>query len=132
MACSSLRHMQNAMIKLLLAKPLHASKAADEKGVPLVLSKAIYEDSASAGKRHKADPDRNQFDAFRDTWLFFWEHTVQPAAKITERRLHKRKGWPAIWKCIEVFREQDRLGRKCELQGEVGELAEDQRQELLF
>ena len=103
---------QNALIKLLLFKPLRASEDVDEQGVPLDPFEALYKHSAPDGKRHKADPDRNPYDAFRDTWLWCWKHTVLPGARAAEEKLNKRKEPPTIWEWQEVFRELERLVRK--------------------
>ena len=101
---------KNALIKLLLFKPLHALEEMDAQGNPLDSFEALYKHSGTAGKRHKGDPQRNPYDAFRDTWQLYWQQTVLPGARAAEEKLHRRKEWPTIWECQEVFRELERPG----------------------
>ena len=102
---------KNALIKLLLFKPLHDFPDMDEQGNPMDPFETLYKLSARAGKRHKRDPDRNPYDAFLDTWKKFWEHAVLPGAQAAKQKLNKRMGWPTIWECEEVFLALMKLAR---------------------
>jgi hypothetical protein len=94
---------KNALIKLLLFKPLHAEAEIDEQGNPTDPYEQLYKHRPCAGKHHKGDPDTNPYDAFVDTWRHYWKHTVLPNARAADEKLNKRMEWPSIWECTEVF-----------------------------
>ena len=88
---------KNALIKLLLFKPLHAVAEMDEQGEAIDPYEQLYMHRACAGKRHKRDPDRNPYDAFVDTWRHYWNHTVLVQARAADEKLSRRTEWPSIW-----------------------------------
>mgnify|MGYP003323325118 CR=1 FL=1 len=94
---------KNALIKLLLFKPLHAEAEMDEQGNPTDPYEQLYKYRDSAAKHHKGDPDRNPYDAFVDTWRHYWHRTVLPQARAADEKLKERMEWPSIWECTEVF-----------------------------
>ena len=75
---------KNALIKLLLFKPLHAKAEMDHQGDPLDHYAQLYKRSASTAKRHKGDPNRNPYDAFVDTWRHDWTRTVLVQARAAD------------------------------------------------
>ena len=81
---------KNALIKLLLFKPLHAEAEMDEQGNPTDPYEQLYNHRACTAKHHKADPDRNPYDAFVDTWRHYWRRTVLPQARAADEKLKER------------------------------------------
>ena len=54
---------KNALIKLLLFKPLHAEAEMDEQSDPIDPYEQLYKHRVCAAKHHRGDPDRNPYDA---------------------------------------------------------------------
>ena len=103
---------KNALIKLLLFKPLHAEAEMDEQGDPIDPYEQLYKHRACTAKHHKGDPDRNPYDAFVDTWRHYWTHTVLVQARAADEKLRRRMEWPSIWECREVFLALMKLARE--------------------
>ena len=103
---------KNALIKLLLFKPLHAEAEMDEQGDPIDPYEQLYKHRACTAKHHKGDPDRNPYDAFVDTWHHYWTHTVLVQARAADEKLRRRMEWPSIWECREVFLALMKLARE--------------------
>ena len=102
---------KNALIKLLLFTPLHAEAEMDEQGDPIDPYEQLYNHRACTGKHHKGHPDRNPYDAFVDTWRYYWTHTVLVQARAADEKLRRRMEWPSIWECREVFLAMMKLAR---------------------
>ena len=100
---------KNALIKLLLFKPLHAHAEVDEQGDPTDPYEQLYKHRACPAKHYKGTPDRNPYDAFLDTWNHYWNHTVLVHARAADEKLRRRMEWPSIWECREVFVELMKL-----------------------
>ena len=77
---------KNALIKLLLFKPLHADAEVDEQGDPTDPYEQLYKYRACPAKHFKATPDRNPYNAFLDTWNHYWNHTVLRHARAADER----------------------------------------------
>ena len=94
---------KNALIKLLLFKPIHAEAEMDEQGDAIDPYKQLFTDNTSATKRHKGERDRNPYNAFVETWRHYWSDTVLVHASAADEKLQRRMEWPSIWECQEIF-----------------------------
>ena len=84
---------KNALIKLLLFKPLHAAAKVDALGEAIDPYEDLY--------KHR-DTNKNPYDAFPATWHHYWRETVLVQARAADEKLRRRMGWPSIWECREV------------------------------
>ena len=94
---------KNALIKLLLFKPLHAEAEIDEQCDPRDPYEQLYTHSACTAKHRKGYPDRNTYDALVDTWRHYWTHTVLVHTRAADEKLRRRMEWPSIWECRVSF-----------------------------
>ena len=85
---------KEALIKLLLFKPLHAAAKVDALGEAIDPYEDLY--------KHR-DTNKNPYDAFPATWRHYWRETVLLQARAADEKLKRRMEWPSIWECTEVF-----------------------------
>ena len=91
---------KNALIKLLLFKPLHAEAEMDEQGDPIYPYDQIYTHRACRTKHQTRYPYIILYDAFVDTWRHYWTHTVLVQARAADEKLNIRMVCPSMWECI--------------------------------
>ena len=94
---------KNALIKLLLFKPLHAGAAMDGQGDQIDPYEELYKHRVCTAKRRKGDPKSNPYDAFVHTWEDYWNETVLVHASVADEKLARRMEWPSFWECKEVY-----------------------------
>ena len=94
---------KNALIKLLLFKPIHAEAEMDEQGDAIDPYKQLYMHKTCPTKHHKGDPDKNPYNAFVETWRHYGNDTVLVHAGAADEKLNRRMEWPSIWECKEIF-----------------------------
>ena len=92
-----------SLIKLILFKPFLSSEQLDDAGNPQDPFRELYELSPASVKRQKMLFHDNPYDVFPAAWNAYLRDVVLPNASKADHKLARRKEWPTIWECAEIF-----------------------------